>query len=202
MSETGIKICGLKRMQDIECVNACKPDYIGFVFFSKSSRLVSIEEAACLKKQLSSDIKAVGVFLENEYDEIIELVNRGIIDIIQVHGSRNREMIPALKAEVSVPIVEAFSIDSTEDVELANQSIADFVLLDHGAGGGGETFDWSLLAGINRPYFLAGGLNPANVKTAISLCNPYAVDVSSGVETDKLKDPEKIREFINIVRAM
>ena len=202
MSETKIKICGLKRPEDIECVNALHPDYIGFVFFSKSSRLVSEQQAAELRSKLDPAITVVGVFLENEFEEIVSLAKKGIIDIVQVHGTKNRAMIEELRKEITNPIIEAFSIDTQEDVLAAGASKADYVLLDHGAGGGGQVFDWSLLDGIQREFFLAGGLNPENVENAVNRYKPFAVDVSSGVETDKVKDPDKIYDFITKVRAL
>ena len=197
---TKIKICGLKRDIDIQYVNEYKPEYIGFVFYPPSSRFVTPDQAAKLRESLSSDITPVGVFLDNSLSEILEAIQSGAIDIIQLHGETAPDLVKTIKASTAMPVIEAFSIETKEDVERANESIADFVLLDHGPGGGGTPFDWSLLEDINKPWFLAGGLNPDNVEAALNVSKPYAVDVSSGVETDKLKSPEKMKEFIEKVR--
>lgn len=197
---TKIKICGLKRQEDIEYVNIYKPDYIGFVFFPPSSRYVTKEKACELRKELSPEIIPVGVFLDNSLDEILEIVESGAIDIVQLHGKTAPDLVRALKDKISLPIMEAFTIKSNEDIEKALCSDADMILLDNGAGGTGQSFDWRLLKKLKRPYFLAGGLNPDNVVQALEN-KPFGVDTSSGVETNKLKDLNKIKTFIEKVRA-
>lgn len=198
---TKIKICGLKRPEDIECINFLKPDYTGFVFFEKSIRYISMEEAAKLKKLLSPEIKAVGVFLDNELELVNELAEGNIIDMIQLHGNKmGEDFIAKLRKVTDKPIIRAFTVESAEDVQKARECTADYVLLDSGKGGTGQTFDWNCIKDIQRPYFLAGGLNPENVAEAIKRFHPYAVDVSSGVEGEKVKDAEKIARFISQVK--
>ncbi len=197
---TKIKLCGLSRLCDIEVANQLKPEYIGFVFAAKSRRYVSPTVALELKSALASDIKAVGVFVNEPIENVVELVKFGVIDVIQLHGSEDDEYMTALKNVVDKPIIKAFSINSAVDVELAQKSQADFVLLDSGVGGTGQTFDWELLSHIKRQYFLAGGLAIDNVESAVKRLTPYAVDVSSGIETNGVKDPVKMTNFVQIVR--
>lgn len=201
MSETKIKICGLKRPEDIAYVNEYKPDYIGFVFFPPSSRYVSLEKAILLREKLDSKIIPVGVFLDNPIDEVLEVAKSGAVDMIQLHGKTAPELVNIIKEEklTDLPVMEAISVTKEADIEYAMTSKADFILLDNGPGGTGETFNWELLNKVERPYFLAGGLNADNVCDALKL-HPYGVDTSSGVETEKIKDADKIRKFIAAVR--
>jgi len=198
--DTKIKICGLKRDEDIQYVNEFLPEYIGFVFYPPSSRFVTVEQAVSLSNQVDKRITKVGVFLDNTLGEILEVIQSGAIDIVQLHGETAPELVKAIKGSTAMPVIEAFSIEDAGDVKTAEESLADYVLLDHGPGGGGSTFDWNLLSDIDKPWFLAGGLNPSNVQEALAICTPYAVDVSSGVETNKLKDKDKIEAFISKVR--
>lgn len=196
---TKIKLCGLSRPCDIEAANGLHPEYIGFVFAPKSKRCVTPEKAAELRRLLAPDIQAVGVFV-NETPEIIAgLLNNGTIDIAQLHGGEDKEYIKRLRTLTGKPIIQAFRIGAQQDILAAGNSAADFVLLDSGAGTG-TVFDWSLLQGIQRPYFLAGGLDPDNVRAAIETLHPYAVDVSSGIETDGAKDKIKMAAFVAAVR--
>lgn len=197
---TGIKFCGMTRACDIEAANDLKPEYIGFVFWKNSKRYVSSDEAGRLKSMLDEDIRAVGVFVDEDIKTVAGLVNDGIIDIIQLHGKEDEQYIQRLKKLVNKPVIKAFRINSENDIEDANNSIADYVLLDAGMGEG-KTFDWGLIERINRPYFLAGGLNCNNVSEAVERLTPYAVDVSSGIETDGYKDESKMREFMSLVRG-
>lgn len=196
---TKIKMCGLSRIEDIEAANAIKPDYIGFVFAEISKRRVSALEASKLKSKLDPDIKAVGVFLDDKLDFVASMLNLGIVDVVQLHGSEDEEYIERVRQITSKPIIKAFIIRSKEDVERAEKSTADYILLDGGKGEG-KVFDWSLLKNIKRPYFLAGGLNPGNASDAVKALKPYAVDVSTGIETDGVKDREKMTAFANAVR--
>lgn len=196
---TKIKLCGLSRRCDIECANALRPDYIGFVFAKKSKRYVSPEKAKELKALLSPDIKAVGVFVNEPVGNVAELLSNNIIDIAQLHGSEDEEYIARLKALTDKPVIKAFRIKSENDITSAKNSKADFVLLDSGAGTG-RSFNWNLLENIDRPYFLAGGLYPENVRDAIDKLSPFAVDVSSGIETDNFKDKNKMTAFVKAVR--
>lgn len=197
---TKIKLCGLSRPCDIEAVNELRPDFIGFVFAKKSKRYVSPETAAALKAALDPAIRAVGVFVSEPVEGVASLLERGIIDVAQLHGKEDEAYIAALRSMTDKPIIKAFRIDTEEDVRKANNSSADFVLLDSGNGGTGTVFDWNLLQGITRPYFLAGGLNPENAEAAVSALKPYAVDVSSGIETDGFKDAAKMAAFVAAVK--
>lgn len=196
---TGIKLCGLKRECDIEAVNKLNPDFIGFVFAEKSKRYVNPIEAAKLKEMLGKGIKAVGVFVNESPEAVAELLNKGTIDMAQLHGSEDEEYISRLRSLTDKPLIKAIKVQSKADIEAADESGADYVLLDSGAGTG-MTFNWQLIKGIKRPYFLAGGLSPENVAEAVKTLNPYAVDVSSGIETDGLKDEAKMADFVSIVR--
>lgn len=196
---TKIKLCGLSRQCDIEWANELKPDYIGFIFWSKSKRNVSPEKAKELKALLSPDIKAVGVFVDEPIGNIAKLLSDNIIDLAQLHGSEDEEYITRMKALTDKPVIKAFRIKNENDITSAKNCKADFILLDSGAGTG-RSFNWNLLENIDRPYFLAGGLYPENVEIAIDTLSPFAVDVSSGIETDNLKDKNKMTAFVNAVR--
>ena len=189
----------MSRRCDIECANALCPDYIGFVFAKKSKRYVSPEKAKALKALLSPDIKAVGVFVDEPIENITKLLSDNIIDLAQLHGSEDEEYIVRLKVLTDKPVIKAFRIKSENDITSAKNSKADFILLDSGAGTG-RSFNWNLLENIDRPYFLAGGLYPENVEIAIDTLSPFAVDVSSGIETDNLKDKNKMTAFVKAVR--
>lgn len=197
---TKIKLRGLKRECDIETANKLQPEYIGFVFAKKSSRYISPEEAAVLKGKLRPETKAVGVFVKECPKKVAELLKCGIIDVAQQHGGEDEAYIKALRELTDKPVIKAFRIEKRQDVLEAVKSSADMILLDAGSGGTGTAFDWSLLAGIERPYFLAGGLDTGNVSAAIKQLTPYGVDVSSGIETEGLKDKEKMEAFVNAVR--
>ncbi len=196
---TKIKLCGLSRIQDIETANTLKPDYIGFVFAAKSKRRVTQLQAAELKSKLNPETKAVGVFLDDDLDMVAGMMNLGIVDVVQLHGSEDEEYIKKLRVITDKPIIKAFVINTAEDVKRAEQSTADYILLDGGKGSG-KVFDWSLLKEIKRPYFLAGGLNTENAAQAVASLKPFAVDVSTGIETDGFKDAEKMTAFVAAVR--
>ena len=194
-----IKLCGLSRKCDIEWANALKPEYIGFVFWSKSKRNVPPEKAKELKGLLSPDIKAVGVFVDEPIENVAELLNDNIIDIAQLHGGEDEEYIKKLSTLSDKPIIKAFLLKSESDAERAEKSTADYILVDSGTGTG-KSFDWELLKNISRPYFLAGGLCCENISQAIETLHPYAVDVSSGIETNGCKDKNKMAAFVAAVR--
>lgn len=195
-----IKLCGLTRPCDIEAVNELQPDYIGFVFAKKSRRYVSPEKAEELKAMLAPGIQAVGVFVNEEPERIVSLLEAGTIDVAQLHGQEGEREIRRLRELTDHPLIQAFRIDTEQDVERANASTADYVLLDSGAGGTGTVFDWDLLQAIRRPYFLAGGLDTENLGTVKAKLNPYGIDVSSGIETDGYKDKEKMTAFVAAAR--
>lgn len=196
---TKIKFCGLKREADIEAANALKPDFIGFVFTKDSRRYISPENAAVLKSRLSPEISAVGVFVNERPESIASLLDKGVIDLAQLHGDEDEAYISRLKELTGNPVIKAFRISSASEAVKASASSADMILLDSGTGSG-RTFNWQLIKEIRRPYFLAGGLDSENAGNAVRLLHPWAVDVSSGIETDGLKDIEKMAAFAAAVR--
>ena len=197
---TVIKLCGLSRPCDIETANLLKPDYIGFVFAKKSRRFVPPDHARELKQMLNPGISAVGVFVNESPEIVASLLNGGVIDVAQLHGGEDEDYISRLRTLTRAPLIKAFRIDAAQDVAAALRSSADHILLDSGSGGTGNAFDWTLLREIERPYFLAGGLRPENAAQAVRLLHPWGVDVSSGIETNQQKDPDKMRAFVRIVR--
>lgn len=200
-----IKICGLKRTEDINYVNKYLPDYIGFVFFKKSSRYVSPETAFELKKILNPAIKAVGVFVDEDIDYILKLCRNNTIDMIQLHGNEDNDYINKLKSCTEKPIIKAIRVQSTAQLTKAECIPCDYLLLDTFIkdmyGGSGKTFDRTLIPSGYRNFFLAGGLDSHNIAAAIKECSPYCVDLSSSVETGGCKDSDKIKQIIEIVRA-
>lgn len=197
---TKIKICGLMQTRDAECLNALKPDYAGMILSPGFRRSVSAETASAIRNTLSPEIPAVGVFVDAPFQFITELAGNGIIQYIQLHGHEDAVYLRGLRLCCGLPVMQAFRIRSAEDLKRAEQSDADMILLDSGTGTG-KMFDHALLAGFKRPYLLAGGLSPENAAEMIAALHPCGVDVSSGVETDGSKDPEKIRAFVQAVRG-
>lgn len=196
---TKIKLCGLTRPEDIAVANALEPDFVGFVFSPKSRRCVTAEQARALRNRLSPAIRAVGVFVDEEPERVAALLEDGIIDLAQLHGREDENYLERLLALTEKPIIQAFPIKTPEDLDRAQSSLADYILLDSGAGTG-ITFDWGLLTSVRRPYFLAGGLGPDNVVQAIRTLHPWGVDVSSGIETGGVKDFHKMAAFVAAVR--
>jgi phosphoribosylanthranilate isomerase len=194
---TKIKICGLFRTEDIEYVNEAMPDYIGFVF-AKSHRQVSKETAQKLKNKLDKNILSVGVFVNEDINTIAEICNKNIIDIIQLHGNEDDKYIEDLKKVCSKKIIKAIKVKTVEDIIRWRNSQADVLMFDAGTGEG-KSFDWNLLKNFIRPYFLAGGINESNIEQAIKL-KPYCIDVSSGVETNKVKDKNKILTLVRRIK--
>ena len=191
-----IKICGLKRREDIEYVNKYQPDYIGFVFAGKKRKL-TYNQAVDFKKYLASSIQVVGVFVNEDISFVEKLVREYVIDLVQLHGQEDQKYIQALKEKVDVPIIKAIQIKNEDSFN--EHYDVDYYLYDHGTGGTGESFDWSMLKEIDKPVFLAGGINLLNIDDALKK-NVYALDVSSGVETDGFKDEEKIKKIVRRVR--
>lgn len=202
---TKIKICGLRRQEDIASVNLMEPDYVGFVF-AKSKRQISPKEAGTLKGMLKPNIKVVGVFVNEEVSKILELVKEGIIDLVQLHGDEDTEYIKALTSCTTAQIIKAIRVKDQDSITDVKQLPGDYLLFDtyknDNYGGSGERFDWSLLSYTKRRFFLAGGINIENVETAIRLTRPYGIDISSGVETDGYKDRDKIIDFVKKVRTI
>ena len=196
-----IKICGLRRLEDISIVNRYKPDYVGFVF-ADSKRKVSHDFAYEMKSNLSSDIVSVGVFVDADIGEIVELFDRGIIEIAQLHGLESEDYINKLRENTNgeLKIINAIEMSDEMDLLEYDNSISDYLLLDSGKGSG-KTFDWGLIRkDLNKEFFLAGGINISNIADAIEEFNPYAIDLSSGVETDGFKDENKIGEIMEVIR--
>lgn len=200
---TKTKICGLRRREDILAVNEAKPDYCGFIIeFLKSFRSVTTDQVRELVKELAPEIQPVGVFVNAPMNLIRSLLDDGTLALAQLHGQEDESYIRELKTYTDKPVIKAFSIKTAEDIEKALQSPADYILLDQGGGGTGKTFDWSLIPEIRRPFFLAGGIGADNLEQAIREIHPYAVDLSSSVETEKWKDLAKIWQIVDIVRRM
>ena len=147
MSEVKVKLCGLRRAEDIAFANEAQPDYIGFVFATKSRRAVTAVEAKALREQLSAGIIPVGVFVNQPVELVAQLLNDGVIDWAQLHGQEDETYVTALRKLTAKPILQAFRVETQADVVRAVASSADGILLDNGAGGTGETFDWSLVRG-------------------------------------------------------
>ncbi len=195
-----IKICGLKRLEDIEIVNRYKPDFIGFVF-ADSKRKVSYDLAGKLRSNLRSGIVPVGVFVDASQDEIMKLFEEGVIDMAQLHGNESEDYIIELKEKTNNELKIINAIEMSENVNLDDYSEtnADFLLFDSGKGSG-KTFDWSLIGkNLKKDFFLAGGLDISNISQAIEEFEPYAVDLSSSLETDGFKDERKIREIMEVI---
>jgi phosphoribosylanthranilate isomerase len=211
----------LTRAEDIDAVNAFRPDYAGFVFAPRSRRYVTRERAAALSARLDGGIAAVGVFCDAGLDEIVELVKDGVIDMVQLHGHEDalyvrslRELLPET-ARAGAPIIQALSADFLPSrISSGCCGEPDYFLVDNGGGGTGRAFDWGVLRGLHRdgrlfpgagsapggaPFFLAGGIDEGTIAEALALA-PYAVDVSSGAETNGVKDASKIARLIGAVR--
>lgn len=206
-----LKICGMRRSEDIEMANRHKPDYIGFVF-AESPRKVSYEQAKELSGLLSDEIVPVGVFVNEHMKLIVDLFKDGIIEMAQLHGDEDEKYIRNLKDKSieetgkQIPVINAIEIkegaDYDDELLKWRDSASDYFILDSGKGSG-KTFDWSLIDKesefFKNSIFLAGGLNSENLALAIEEFNPFAVDLSSSVETDGFKDEKKIKEIIEIM---
>lgn len=202
-----VKICGIKTMQDVKAVNRQKPDFAGFVFYPLSKRYVSLITAQLLKTQLKKHIKTVSVFVNAPPEEIAAAAELGIIDMVQLHGDEGNDYIAELQKICKLPIIKAVRVQDENDIRRADYYNCDYLLFDAYAksafGGTGRQFNTELLkkVKIHKPYFLAGGLDAENVRQALKGLKPYAVDVSSGVETGSGKDEEKIKMFIKQVKG-
>ena len=167
---------------------------------AKSRRRISREHARLLRMELDPSIRAVGVFV-NELPQIVAgYLEDGIIDIVQLHGQEDETYLRRLRFLTGEPVIQAFSVESAADLEKAEQSSADLILLDHGSGGTGGKFAWELLESVRRHYLLAGGITPDNVEEAVQRYHPFGIDVSSGVETGGKKDAGKIMEIVRRIR--
>ena len=199
---TKVKICGLTREEDVCFVNEALPDYVGFVF-AESKRQIDFDLAKRLKDRLSRNIKAVGVFVNADIDLVKKLCAENIIDMIQLHGDEEEKYIEQIRKITDKPIIKAMRVCRKEDIA---DTAANFTLFDtyhkEQYGGTGESFNWQFVKDYEKPCFLAGGLDIGNIKEAIETVKPYCVDISSGVETDGVKDKEKIINIINLVRSV
>ena len=199
MFGTELKICGLSRVEDIIAVNRHGVDYAGFVFFPKSKRYVDPYKANDLISLLRTDIKPVGVFMDEPLDDVVRIARISGVEMVQLHGHESEEYVEYVKRTLDRPVIKAYKAGEEGALERAANSSADYVMIDSGAGSG-KKFDWSILKDFKRDYFLAGGLDSESVGEAIRMLEPFAVDVSSGVETDGIKDEKKIAEFIKAVK--
>ena len=197
---TQVKICGMRRPEDIRYANRLRPEMIGFVFWRPSKRYVSPDEAAKLRSILDDGITPVGVFVDEDPRVVADIANQGTIDRIQLHGAEDEEYIHGLRKLTDAPIIKTFCVRSEEDLVKASESSADMVLLDNGKGTG-QTFDWTLMRDLGRDFILSGGLSESNVGDAVRRFHPFAVDVSSAVETDGFKDRSKMERFIDAFRS-
>ena len=198
-----LKFCGLTREADICAANETRPDYIGFVF-AESRRRVTDEQAVRLRAQLAPGIQAVGVFVNDDPAHIAELANRGVIDLIQLHGGESAAYIRRLRTMTATPVIYAVRVGTHEDIERVKPYSVEYFLLDtctkDAYGGSGKIFDWSLIGEVEKPYFLAGGLNESNIPRAMQT-GAYALDLSSGIETDGVKDAAKMRRVAALIRG-
>lgn len=195
---TLIKLCGMMRPEDITVCNRLHPDYAGFVFWDRSKRCVSVNTARALIADLDEGIVPVGVFRDQPLSEITSAADTGI-RMIQLHGSEDQGFIDLVKEQTGLPVIKAFTVTDEESITESLRISSDHIMYDSGAGSGVRS-DWSLLRNIQTPYFLAGGLDAGNIEEAIKELHPYAVDVSSGIETDGHKDPAKMEAFTEAVR--
>ena len=191
---TKVKICGLSNIEAVETAVSAGADYIGFVF-APSKRQVTLEQAAELAKFIPSHIQKVGVFVSPNRTELLEAIEKVGLDLVQIHGQAADDLFENLPCAS----IQAVQVDGDGHVP---NSQADYLLFDAPVAGSGQTFDWGRLdtTELAQPFFIAGGLNEDNVARAIQHFSPFAVDVSSGVETDGQKDHEKIRRFIERVK--
>ena len=194
---TGIKICGMRRKEDIAAANRCRPDYIGVILSEGFRRSVEPQEARRMCEMLDPGIRVVGVFVNEPIRRISETCD--FLDFVQLHGQEDNSYLEKLREVTDIPLLQAFRISGPDDFGRAMESTADLILLDSGTGSG-RSFDWDLIGKPDRPWILAGGLGPDNVAEAVSRFRPYAVDLSSGAETDGWKDPEKMRLCVEAVR--
>ena len=216
-----VKMCGISKVETIPAVVEAKPDYMGLVF-APSKRQVTVDQAKTLVEELhkqytkrynngaeqsnNDEIKTVGVFVNETLDNLVSIATEANLDVVQLHGDEDEAFIQSLKERTNVEVWKAVQIRSAADAETWIDSSADMLLFDayhkDERGGTGEVFDWSCLDEFERPFMLAGGIDSTNVARAIRTVRPYGIDISSGIETDGVKDDEKIKAFTNIVRTI
>ena len=209
-----VKMCGISKVETIPAVVEAKPDYMGLVF-APSKRQVTVEQAKILIEELHKQcinhydtkvVKTVGVFVNETLDNLVRIADTANLDAVQLHGDEDEAFIQSLKERTNVEVWKAVQIRSAADAEAWIDSSADMLLFDayhkDERGGMGEVFDWSCLDEFERPFMLAGGIDSTNVARAIRTVRPYGIDISSGIETEGVKDDEKIKAFTNIVRTI
>lgn len=208
MEKTMIKLCGIRRMEDVDYLNEFPPDYAGFILAEGYKRTVSPELAGALGARLLPGIRKVGVFVDNDVECVFNAVLVAGLDVVQLHGSEDAEYVARLRSRLegmSVAIWKAVRARSAGDIEAAKKLGADILLIDSFvegvAGGTGKVADWGLVknAGLKDNYFLAGGINAHNLREALEVCPN--VDISGGIETDGVKDREKIKEIMEIYQV-
>ena len=196
-----VKICGICHGSEIGIMNELSPDFVGFVFIPKSRHFIAPEVAAMLRSKLRKSIQTVGVFANASLKTVAMCTEISGINMVQLHGHETNEYLAALREYIRCPIIKVYKVAKPIDAEKASYSTADYSMLDGGNAGDGKTFDWSLIGKIHRKFFLSGGLTPENVINALgSASQPYAVNVSSGVESNRIKDYKKVMKFIEAVR--
>ena len=216
-----VKMCGISKVETIPAVVEAKPDYMGLVF-APSKRQVTVDQAKTLVEELhrgyaqkygsdtehdkNDTIKTVGVFVNETVDNLVTIANEANLDAVQLHGDEDETFIQSLKERTNVEVWKAVQIRSAADVEKWIDSSADMLLFDayhkDERGGTGEVFDWSSLDAFERPFMLAGGIDSTNVARAIRTVRPYGIDISSGIETNGMKDDKKITAFTKIVKSI
>lgn len=198
-----VKICGLRRPEDIEAANLAKPDYVGFIFVPGTKRYVAPDQATQFREDLDADIQTVGVFVNAPIEEVVAICEAGTIDVVQLHGDEDQAYIDDLKGQVDQEIIKSVAVGDDLAVE---DKQADYVLFDSlspSRGGSGKVFDWQKVSAYQeKPFFLAGGLGVENIADALKVVQPYAVDASSSLETDGMKDPEKMQAFVAKIREV
>ncbi|MGO4928720.1 phosphoribosylanthranilate isomerase [Fundicoccus ignavus] len=198
-----VKICGLRRPEDIEAANAAKPDYVGFIFVPETKRYVKPDLAASFRRDLAADIQTVGVFVNAPIEEIVAICQAGTIDLVQLHGEEDQAYIAHLKGQVDQHIIKSVAVG---DELVVDPNQADYLLFDSlspSRGGSGKIFDWQMVSAYQeKPFFLAGGLGIGNIEEALKVVRPYAVDASSSLETDGVKDPVKMQKFVAKIREV
>ena len=198
-----VKICGICHESEIGIMNELSPDYVGFVFVPRNRHFIAPEIASVLRSKLRKGIKTVGVFANESLKTVAMCVEVSGVNMVQLHGNETNEYLAALREYVRCPIIKVYKVAKPIDAEKAGYSTADYSMLDGGSAGDGKIFDWSLIGKIHRKFFLSGGLTPENVINALNLASqPFAVNVSSGVESNRIKDYKKVMKFIDAVRNL
>ena len=205
---TKIKICGLRRIEDVDFVNEAKPDYAGVILCRRFWRGIDFEQAALLRRHLDPNIPLVGVFVNDKFSDVLVALRQGIVDMVQLHGTESEEYITSLQMmSYGKSVIKACQVHSPDVIPYAENSAADYILLDSGAGSG-KTFDWNIVRDVKRDFLLAGGLTPENLPKAIEAVRPWGVDLCGGTEiqvgpnpSDRIKDREKILAAVEAVRT-